>query len=328
MVCCCFLFFFFFLMIRRPPRSTLFPYTTLFRSFRRQHRHRRGDRGADEPPAAGGTLTAAEASALSPSEPRRGPDAVLAVQNRALELVVGRAGRGRPQRHVLERRPQPHGEAEPAAHEARRPRLLLPFRRRQGHRRRGRGEPGVLPGPDRQERPVRHGRRQGRRADAEPGDARGRQSRAEAQGHGAGEVLAPVRAAGHARGMGARVPDGWVQALAPAGLICPRASGQCRKCLWPVKTMARPALSAARMTSSSRTEPPGWITAVAPASAAAKSPSAKGKKASEATTAPLARLSDKPALLAASAAFQAAIRDESTRDICPAPMPTVAPSRA
>src|ERR1051326_9514113 len=29
LVCC---FFFFFLMIRRPPRSTLFPYTTLFRS--------------------------------------------------------------------------------------------------------------------------------------------------------------------------------------------------------------------------------------------------------------------------------------------------------
>src|SRR6266571_5460151 len=27
----CVLFFFFFLMIRRPPRSTLFPYTTLFR---------------------------------------------------------------------------------------------------------------------------------------------------------------------------------------------------------------------------------------------------------------------------------------------------------
>src|SRR3712207_7427495 len=29
-LCTC--FFFFFLMIRRPPRSTLFPYTTLFRS--------------------------------------------------------------------------------------------------------------------------------------------------------------------------------------------------------------------------------------------------------------------------------------------------------
>src|SRR6266496_4648509 len=34
---CFYLFFlFFFLMIRRPPRSTLFPYTTLFR-FRRRH---------------------------------------------------------------------------------------------------------------------------------------------------------------------------------------------------------------------------------------------------------------------------------------------------
>src|SRR6266498_4672962 len=32
-----FFFLFFFLMIRRPPRSTLFPYTTLFRS-----RHRAG----------------------------------------------------------------------------------------------------------------------------------------------------------------------------------------------------------------------------------------------------------------------------------------------
>src|SRR5215475_15519742 len=35
-------FFFFFLMIRRPPRSTLFPYTTLFRSYPRPppHAHR------------------------------------------------------------------------------------------------------------------------------------------------------------------------------------------------------------------------------------------------------------------------------------------------
>src|SRR5712664_4577109 len=35
MLCLCsFLFCFFFLMIRRPPRSTLFPYTTLFRPSR------------------------------------------------------------------------------------------------------------------------------------------------------------------------------------------------------------------------------------------------------------------------------------------------------
>src|SRR6266404_7426036 len=33
--------FFFFLMIRRPPRSTLFPYTTLFRSPPRPRRSRR-----------------------------------------------------------------------------------------------------------------------------------------------------------------------------------------------------------------------------------------------------------------------------------------------
>src|SRR5256886_17544139 len=32
MFACSIIFFFFFLMIRRPPRSTLFPYTTLFRS--------------------------------------------------------------------------------------------------------------------------------------------------------------------------------------------------------------------------------------------------------------------------------------------------------
>src|SRR3989441_12728422 len=31
--------FFFFLMIRRPPRSTLFPYTTLFRSAPRRGKH-------------------------------------------------------------------------------------------------------------------------------------------------------------------------------------------------------------------------------------------------------------------------------------------------
>src|SRR5215216_7734052 len=41
-------FFFFFLMIRRPPRSTLFPYTTLFRSLhsrRLPHASPRSPRG-------------------------------------------------------------------------------------------------------------------------------------------------------------------------------------------------------------------------------------------------------------------------------------------
>src|SRR6266498_696449 len=35
-----FFFLFFFLMIRRPPRSTLFPYTTLFRSWRERRQRR------------------------------------------------------------------------------------------------------------------------------------------------------------------------------------------------------------------------------------------------------------------------------------------------
>src|SRR5256885_11972100 len=39
-------FFFFFLMIRRPPRSTLFPYTTLFRSDRSARSFADDDTGA------------------------------------------------------------------------------------------------------------------------------------------------------------------------------------------------------------------------------------------------------------------------------------------
>src|SRR5258707_5398391 len=51
----CFDFSFFFLMIRRPPRSTLFPYTTLFRSLVRiarvaaLHPRRVGRHGTDLP---------------------------------------------------------------------------------------------------------------------------------------------------------------------------------------------------------------------------------------------------------------------------------------
>src|SRR5215813_7715310 len=44
-------FCFFFLMIRRPPRSTLFPYTTLFRSHRRHVRKNRRHRVAGPDPA-------------------------------------------------------------------------------------------------------------------------------------------------------------------------------------------------------------------------------------------------------------------------------------
>src|SRR2546422_5976796 len=43
--------FFFFLMIRRPPRSTLFPYTTLFRSARIRNRCPRAASAAAAAPA-------------------------------------------------------------------------------------------------------------------------------------------------------------------------------------------------------------------------------------------------------------------------------------
>src|SRR2546430_13931891 len=59
--------FFFFLMIRRPPRSTLFPYTTLFRS---RDDHRRDVRGRTVAPGA------ADPSALAAlcDPARRRPD--------------------------------------------------------------------------------------------------------------------------------------------------------------------------------------------------------------------------------------------------------------
>src|SRR2546422_7480982 len=45
---------FFFLMIRRPPRSTLFPYTTLFRSWKRGGPVHEGDASLGFRPARGG----------------------------------------------------------------------------------------------------------------------------------------------------------------------------------------------------------------------------------------------------------------------------------
>src|SRR2546430_17508852 len=61
------LIFFFFLMIRRPPRSTLFPYTTLFRSCDRSGRREceAGDRDGASRGAEGGGGT-------SPGGCRRG----------------------------------------------------------------------------------------------------------------------------------------------------------------------------------------------------------------------------------------------------------------
>src|SRR5256885_5614188 len=64
--------FFFFLMIRRPPRSTLFPYTTLFRS--RAPRRRRPRRRARAPR----TGRAARSTRRSRARPPLGRAAVRA----------------------------------------------------------------------------------------------------------------------------------------------------------------------------------------------------------------------------------------------------------
>src|SRR3712207_8323546 len=77
---CCF-----FLMIRRPPRSTLFPYTTLFRSGRApaakalRPRRPRGGRVAQGDEAGGLRPQGAARSALAAAGPlplRRGPPAL------------------------------------------------------------------------------------------------------------------------------------------------------------------------------------------------------------------------------------------------------------
>src|SRR5687768_12640928 len=87
------LYLFFFLMIRRPPRSTLFPYTTLFRSGRRS-----------------GRLGAGPLAHVSPHH-----QAQLLVRERLVQVVVG-PDLGK---RALALREQPHdaGAAGPPAEE-------------------------------------------------------------------------------------------------------------------------------------------------------------------------------------------------------------------
>ena len=63
-----FFFFFFFLMIRRPPRSTLFPYTTLFRSGWIATNNHRAEQAKIKRPAL--TCKACRPSVFSQSMPR------------------------------------------------------------------------------------------------------------------------------------------------------------------------------------------------------------------------------------------------------------------
>src|SRR6266536_6367023 len=108
-------FFFFFLMIRRPPRSTLFPYTTLFRSERARCANRylrvaerqpreAGEDDAAQPfgqcPCAGGADRARNRTGSAPAscEPTR--DGRI---ERKKRTETGGADRGERRRHVAER---------------------------------------------------------------------------------------------------------------------------------------------------------------------------------------------------------------------------------
>src|SRR2546423_3464386 len=77
--------FFFFLMIRRPPRSTLFPYTTLFRSGRRRavERAPRGLRVSGAQDAGGGYGRADPASCGAGREVRRSEEHTSELQSLA-----------------------------------------------------------------------------------------------------------------------------------------------------------------------------------------------------------------------------------------------------
>src|SRR5256885_5440036 len=72
-----FVFFFFFLMIRRPPRSTLFPYTTLFRSGIDQARRHAVDAYAHGPQLAGQVAAEGHQRGLGRGVVVEGHDGVL-----------------------------------------------------------------------------------------------------------------------------------------------------------------------------------------------------------------------------------------------------------
>src|SRR5215216_3904629 len=93
-----YLLFFFFLMIRRPPRSTLFPYTTLFRS---RPRRRAGQplrpRVLRPPPGVGAPVDRAPGGHPRPRRPRPPAAALRPLVQEAGRLLhrdQGQAGRG------------------------------------------------------------------------------------------------------------------------------------------------------------------------------------------------------------------------------------------
>src|SRR2546422_10570547 len=105
---------FFFLMIRRPPRSTLFPYTTLFRSPRRGSRRAAGARGDAVAPGAGRlprSLSAGRRLRLDAHDLVRDRGAHRAPRRRR-RLAARRLGTVGERRRALHSQRRPRGRSE------------------------------------------------------------------------------------------------------------------------------------------------------------------------------------------------------------------------
>src|SRR3712207_7252090 len=84
---------FFFLMIRRPPRSTLFPYTTLFRSHRQQPPPTAGRRHRPHPDRREGHRMTAPMTPRSTSQDSETVSAVVSAAAQAAAALVPAADR-------------------------------------------------------------------------------------------------------------------------------------------------------------------------------------------------------------------------------------------
>src|SRR2546430_8678141 len=105
-------FFFFFLMIRRPPRSTLFPYTTLFRSRHRSRLGRAQVQGRDRERQAL-KLERLQRRAVLPAPRRRGDDTLRLCEPRP---PVVRGGSHRRYLPCVGRRDQAAGRRRSGRH--------------------------------------------------------------------------------------------------------------------------------------------------------------------------------------------------------------------
>src|SRR3989475_11837011 len=84
-------------MIRRPPRSTLFPYTTLFRSERQRSGRRQRGVGLEAPVGRDAANPDAAAGDAPPNHGAQRPDKRRIARDAADQLVERRGGGGEPQ---------------------------------------------------------------------------------------------------------------------------------------------------------------------------------------------------------------------------------------